>query len=560
MPEIELSALMGHIRGLVGAGDTGNVTDRDLLGRFARRRDEPAFGALVRRHGPMVLATCRRVLRHEHDAEDTFQAVFLVLARKAGAIRWRRSVSAWLHEVAVRLARKAKAQAARRRDRESRPECARATELGDDITWRDLRPVLDEELHRLPEKYRAPLLLCCFEGKTRDEAARQLGWSLGAVKGRLERGRDLLRLRLTRRGIGLSAAMFGILLSSEGATAQVSSLLLLKTLKTATHGAASSVLPGIVPTSIFTLTEGASKTMCLTKLKMVLVLAVATAGLTAALVTYAVEAEPTEEPPPPSSKLSQPAKAATKAAPEPRTPLETVLARWEQATNSIRTFSAQVKRITSDSAFQTTEVYEGTLKYMKPNLRALHLIKKDNLESYEKYIFAGTRLYFYSPKEKKIRVVDLPKGGAAKSGKGDAMNLLDPSSWLGSLYAFCVSWWTEDSPFPFLLGTNAKEIQRRYNIKLLTAPANDHWYEYIMIEPKLATDRRHFMKARVVLSKSNYLVRQIWLLQPNHNEITWDFPRMVTGIALDRKEFAKPQLAEGWTFEETPLRAGDPKP
>ena len=111
-----------------------------------------------------------------------------------------------------------------------------------------------------------------------------------------------------------------------------------------------------------------------------------------------------------------------------------------------------------------------------------------------------------------------------------------------------------------MLQPEIKEIQRRYNIKLLTAPANDHWYEYIMIEPKLATDRRHFMKARVVLSKSNYLVRQIWLLQPNHNEITWDFPRMVTGIALDRKEFAKPQLAEGWTFEETPLRAGDPKP
>src|SRR6267378_6805945 len=180
----QLSTVMRHLRRI--AGGTAGRTDRQLLEDFADRGAEAAFAELVERHGRLVLSVCRRILHHEHDAEDAFQATFLVLARKAGSIRWQESVSRWLHAVAYRVAHKARASLQRRRWHERRAgQLARAQETPD-LTWRELRPVLDKELQRLPEKYQAPVLLCCLEGKSRDEAAQLLGWSEGTVKGRLE--------------------------------------------------------------------------------------------------------------------------------------------------------------------------------------------------------------------------------------------------------------------------------------------------------------------------------------------------------------------------------------
>jgi RNA polymerase sigma factor (sigma-70 family) len=181
------------------------ASDPALLDRYVRDHDEAAFAALVERHGPLVWNVCRRVLGHAQDAEDAFQAAFLVLARKAGSIRPREALAAWLHGVAYRVACKARA---RRRPVVAAQEPAdpRPDPL-DELTARELLLILDEEVQRLPAAYRLPLVLCCLEGRTRDETARLLGWTPGSVKGRLERGRALLQARLARRGLAFSAVL-----------------------------------------------------------------------------------------------------------------------------------------------------------------------------------------------------------------------------------------------------------------------------------------------------------------------------------------------------------------
>jgi len=190
-------------------GDREN--DAILLDRFARLRDQAAFNRIVERHGPAVMRACRRVLNCEHDAQDVFQATFLVLAGKAGKIGWGLSVRAWLHSVAIRLALHARARSGRRRTRERPLGVALSEGLessGDphrEIERRELRRVLDEALRQLPEKYRAPVVLCYLEGKTNDEAARELGWPSGSMSRRLERARCLLRHRLAETGLILLA-------------------------------------------------------------------------------------------------------------------------------------------------------------------------------------------------------------------------------------------------------------------------------------------------------------------------------------------------------------------
>jgi RNA polymerase sigma-70 factor (ECF subfamily) len=180
-----------------------HVSDATLLERFVTCREEAAFAALVQRHGPRVLGACRQILRNEHDAEDAFQATFLLLARKAADMPWRESVGGWLYAAAHRLSLNARAGVLRRHRRE--------IPLGEDmqadpvkeIAQRELRWVLDDELDRLPEKYRAPVVLCYLEGMTNEEAARTLGWPAGSMSRRLERARGLLRRRLAGRGLSL---------------------------------------------------------------------------------------------------------------------------------------------------------------------------------------------------------------------------------------------------------------------------------------------------------------------------------------------------------------------
>jgi RNA polymerase sigma factor (sigma-70 family) len=212
-------------RARVGAGSLDELADEELLKRFASRQEEAAFAALVRRHGPLVLGVCRRVLQHAQDAEDAFQAAFCVLARKARAIRRRDAVGAWLYAVAFRIARKARASRGRRPVLQSElPEIAAPSDSPEWV-WREIRPVLDQEVSRLPDKYRQPFVLCYLEGKTNEQAAAELGCPLGTVLSRLARARGRLRDRLTRRGLALSAGMVTAVLGEHAGAASVPGVL-----------------------------------------------------------------------------------------------------------------------------------------------------------------------------------------------------------------------------------------------------------------------------------------------------------------------------------------------
>lgn len=209
------------------------LSDGQLLEWFVHQREEAAFAALVRRHGPMVLSVCRRLLRNSHDAEDAFQATFLVLAQKASRLRQPELLANWLYGVAYRTALHARRRASRRSERE-REVATPSTSSGEsDIEAREVRRILDEALQGLPEEYRAPLVLCYLEGMTNEEAARRLGWPSGSMSHRLARGRELLRERLESRLAGFSMVLPAIWLAEHLQPAIVSPLLVTTTVQAA---------------------------------------------------------------------------------------------------------------------------------------------------------------------------------------------------------------------------------------------------------------------------------------------------------------------------------------
>ena len=213
------ASLLRHLHRRAATPVGPEPSDRQLLRHYAASGDEAVFEVLVRRHAALVWGVCRRLLAQEHDAEDAFQATFLVLLRKAGAVRFQESVAGWLHAVACRVARKARVAAARRRSHEGQAEVRPVSDPFAAVEWQDLRPVLDEELARLPAKYRAPVVLCHLEGLTYAEAARRLGWPEGTVSGRLARAREKLRTRLAGRGVVLSGGALTAALANRAAAA-----------------------------------------------------------------------------------------------------------------------------------------------------------------------------------------------------------------------------------------------------------------------------------------------------------------------------------------------------
>jgi RNA polymerase sigma factor (sigma-70 family) len=316
MARPRLGTFVEQLRRLIGPRPAPDHSDGQLLERLADGRDESALDTLVRRHAGLVWGVCRRLLADPNDAEDAFQATFVVLVRKAKGLDRRGSLAGWLHGVAYRVAVRARVNAVRRAtyERQARPMPTSAPpgEPGRD----ELRRVLDEELNRLPEKYRLPLVLCHLEGKTNEEAAALLRWPVGTVKGRAARAREALRRRLERRGLALSAAAMAGRLAEEAALAAPTELL------AATVQTGLRVATGAgAPTSISILAEGVIHTMFVTKLKMaaLLLLAVGVAVAGAGVLRHqvrasgdsAIAAVPGDDPAPKTGELAKEDKGKT---------------------------------------------------------------------------------------------------------------------------------------------------------------------------------------------------------------------------------------------------------
>ncbi len=263
-----LTKVIQHLRGVVLVRNGAGRTDGELLESFISGRDEAAFEALVRRHGPMVMGVCQRVIGNAHDAEDAFQATFLVLVRKAAAVVPRQAVGNWLYGVAYRTGLEARAKNIRRQAREKQVTDMPHPQVPPEGVCQELQALLDQELSRLPDKYRVPVILCELEGRTRQEVARQLGLPAGTLSSRLATARKLLAKRLAGRGLALSGGVLAAVLSQNAASAAVPAPLVVSTVQAAAQLAAGKTAAGLVSAKVAALTEGVLKAMFLTKLKM----------------------------------------------------------------------------------------------------------------------------------------------------------------------------------------------------------------------------------------------------------------------------------------------------
>src|SRR5262245_14285996 len=279
--ETQINEVVNSLRRAALRQEEGGLSDGQLLARFIEHREPAAIAPLVQRHGPMVWGVCRRILRNHHDAEEAFQATFLVLVRKAVSIRQREMMANWLYGVAHQTAMKARAMIAKRRTREQQGMAMPEPQAPDQDTRNDLQPLLDQELCRLPDRYRVAIVLCDLEGKTRREAARQLGLPEGTLAGRLTRGRAMLARRLARRGLAVSGGAVAAMFSQEAAAAGVPTSVLASTIKAASMVAAGQVAAaGANSVHVAALTEGVLKAMLLAKLRtpLTVVFALALAG------------------------------------------------------------------------------------------------------------------------------------------------------------------------------------------------------------------------------------------------------------------------------------------
>lgn len=307
MPTGPLNNVVPQLRQAFLRGQDIGSTDGQLLERFVGRGDETALEILVRRHSPMVWNVCRRLLSHHQDAEDAFQATFLVLVRKVASIVPREMVGNWLYGVAYQTALKARASAAKRQSREKLVTRMPEPELVQPDPWPELQPLLDQELNRLPAKYRVAIVLCDLEGKTRKEAAGQLGLPEGTVASRLGRARAMLAKRLTKQGVVLSGAVLAAALS-RNAPAVVPARVLSATLKVAIVGAAGQATSALIGAKVAALTEGVLQAMLLNKLKTItmVLLAVGMVTLTTAMLAIGQRPDKVEWADKPEGKKNTP--------------------------------------------------------------------------------------------------------------------------------------------------------------------------------------------------------------------------------------------------------------
>jgi RNA polymerase sigma factor (sigma-70 family) len=263
--------ILNYLRRILGTAADGGIPDAELLRRYVSHRDEAAFELLLWRHAAMVLHVCRRLLREPNAIEDAFQATFLVFVRKAASISRRESLGGWLYRVAYRIALKARQQSTKREAVEHRDSSIDLPDTStEDVATREVGRIVCEEVERLPARYRTAIVACFFEGKTHEEAAQHLGWPRGTVASRLARGRELMRLRLLRRGIALTATALATVLVASPSSAALTGLIrtTIQTMKLVTAG---SPLVAALPPSVATLAEGVLQAMYWTRMKIVMV-------------------------------------------------------------------------------------------------------------------------------------------------------------------------------------------------------------------------------------------------------------------------------------------------
>jgi RNA polymerase sigma factor (sigma-70 family) len=294
-----MTVVLRHLHRLVTPHATDHPADRHLLERFLASGDDAAFAALVRRHGAMVLGVGRRLLHDADAAEDVFQATFLVLARRAASIRKQDALGSWLYGVAYRVAVRARAATASRRRRERQAPAPPPADPAAEVTWRELGAVLDEELRQLPDRYRAPLVLCFLEGQTQDEAARELGYSKATLRRRLAHGRELLRRRLLRRGVALSVGLLATALSQVPTPAAVAAAMVEAAVQAALLSRAGPAGPPAVTAEVAALADGVGRAAVPTRLQV--------AGVVLAVVLFGAA----------GGWLARQAAAAKPAPPEP---------------------------------------------------------------------------------------------------------------------------------------------------------------------------------------------------------------------------------------------------
>jgi RNA polymerase sigma factor (sigma-70 family) len=312
----QLEPLLRHLRTLAAQPGSLELTDAQLLHDYLVSADHAAFTALVRRHGPLVLDVCRHVLHHDQDAEDACQATFFVLARRAASVHKGEALASWLHGVAHRCALQIKRAAARRRTHEHRAATMPPNKPYSETAWRELQAVLDAEVQALPAKYRSPFVLCCLEGKSKAEAAQELGWKEGTVSGRLAQARKHLRLRLARRGVSLTAALCATVLTARTGTAGLPAGFLDATAEAALrYAAGKEAAAGVVSARVAALAQGVFRTMVLSKIRLVTLLVVAlSASMTGiGLLTASVlSGKPAAVQQPDAPKTSPPAEVQKK--------------------------------------------------------------------------------------------------------------------------------------------------------------------------------------------------------------------------------------------------------
>jgi RNA polymerase sigma factor (sigma-70 family) len=299
----QLRSVIRHLWETVRPAEAGGLEDAELVRRWAAERDSAAFEVLLWRHGPMVLGLCRRLLRHEQDAEDAFQSTFLTLALKAGSIARGRAVGSWLYTVARRAAQQARAAAARQRPSDPRVlDLLGATADGDAMAL-DTQEALAEEVGRLPEKYQVAFVLCQLEGLSNEEAARQLGRPVGTVVSRLSRARERLRSRLARRGLAPLAAL--ALLAERAGAAAMPAPLVAETIRAATLAAAAGKVTGAASVPVAALTQGVLRAMWLTKVKTAATVVLAAAILAGAGGAWGYRTRAEGPPVPAADKAAQ---------------------------------------------------------------------------------------------------------------------------------------------------------------------------------------------------------------------------------------------------------------